>query len=147
MVLSCSVMDSGICLRNPSLPFSSIPTCAVICNIWRYQPEMGGTENCSQSWDTLKELLAGEESHGSAFPLALSVLTPFAALISLGGERGQNPVLLDYMNHWQAVLLNFLHPLKKWSSLWLLDFTDNPLCHQQAAKQLACTVNESCTLV
>lgn len=109
MVLSYSVMDSGICLRNPSLPFSSIPTCAVICNIWQYQPEMGGTENCSQSRDTLKELLAGEEPCGSAFPLALSVLTPFAALISLGGGGGQNPVPLNYMNYWQAeVLLNFL---------------------------------------
>lgn len=38
-------------------------------------------------------------------------------------------------------------PLEKKSSLWLPDFTDNPLCHQQAAKQLAGTNNESCTLV
>lgn len=38
-------------------------------------------------------------------------------------------------------------PLEKKSSLWLPDFADNPLCHQQAAKQLACTNNESCTLV
>lgn len=111
MVLSCSVMDSGTCLRNPPLPFSSIPTCAVICNIWQYQPEMGVTENSGQNGDTLKELLAGEEPRGSAFLLTLSVLTPFAALIPHGGGGRQNPVPLNNMHYWQPyVLLNFLLP-------------------------------------
>lgn len=101
MVSSCSVMDSGTCLRNPPLPFSSVPTCAVICNIWQDQPEMGVTENCGQSRDTLKELLAGEEPCGSAFLLTLSVLTPFAAFISHVGGGGQNPVPLNDMHYWQ----------------------------------------------
>lgn len=59
-VLSCSLMDSVTCPRNPPLPFSSIPTCAVICNIWQYQPEMGVTENCGQSCDTLKNHWLGK---------------------------------------------------------------------------------------
>lgn len=79
---------------------------------------MGGTENCSQSWDTLKELLAGEESCGSAFLLALSVLTPFAALISLGGEEEEDKIQFLYII-WiigkQKLCLIFYSPKKKLS--------------------------------
>lgn len=147
MVLSCSVMDSGICLRNPSLPFSSIPTCAVICNIWQYQPEMGGTENCSQSRDTLKELLAGEEPCGSrGFPVStVSVNSICSPYFSVGRKRTKSSSSKLYELLASRSSAELFTPLK--SSLWLLDFTDNPLCHQQAPKQLACTNNGSYTWV
>lgn len=146
MVLSCSVMDSGIYLRNPSLPFSSIPTCAVICNIWPYQPEMGGTENCSQRH--LKRIAGWGRVAWLCFPVStVSVNSICSPYFSGGGKRTKSSSSKLYALLASRSFAELFTPVKKKGSLWLLDFTYNPLCHQQAAKQLACTNNESCTLV
>lgn len=113
VVLSCFVMDSGICLRNPPLPFSSIPTCAVICNIWQYQSEMGVTENCGQSWDTLEELLTGEVPSSTINAVSVnSIWSPYYSWERKRTKSGSSKlctliVWLNFLLPWKNVLCSF----------------------------------------
>lgn len=83
------------------------------------------------------------------FPLSTVSVNSICSLISLGGGKGtksSSSKLYELLaSRSFAELFTLLKKIK--NPLWLLDFTDNPPCHQQAAKQLACTVNESYTLV